>query len=204
MNRHCRVAATLAVPVLVFAAAAGCAKRESALMRPAPMLDTTPPSGSALVVFVRDSTACDSGDPFRIVDEQRRFLGESTPSSKFTARVEAGRHAFFVWEPHGVLPHDQFPEANQVGAVGADFEAGKTYTVDVSIQRDNLARMRNTCSEYHNLALRLVDPRSADVADELEKAQPYAPDLSAGQVAVNQDDANVTTYIALGWRKLGR
>jgi hypothetical protein len=204
MIGNLRAAVALGLCALGVAGAAGCAKRESGLMRNAVLLDTTPPPGGAMVVFVRDGTPCDSGDPFRIVDDERRFVGESTASSKFAVGVPAGHHAFFVWEPHGVLPPDQYPEANQVGALGADFEAGKTYTVEVSIKHGALHSMRNTCSNYHVLEMHFVDPQSPDVADELEKAEPYTPDLYAGQTAVNQDQRNVAAYIELGMRKLGQ
>ena len=126
---------------------AGCATRQSPLMRSVMLLDTTAPRESALVVFVRDSNPCDGGDPFRVVDDNGRFLGELVPSSKFAVRMEPGHHAFFTWQPHGDLPRDLYPDANQVGALSAELLPGKTYTVDVSIKNPT-HEVRKTCFGY--------------------------------------------------------
>jgi hypothetical protein len=181
----------------------GCAAQQSKLMHSSMLLDTTPPPGAALVVFVRDSSPCDGGDPFRLVDEQYRFIGESVPSSKFAVRVPPGEHAFFAWQPNGDLPRDLYPSANQVGALQSEFEAGKTYTVEVSITNATHA-VHKTCFAYQFLALRMVNPDDASVSDVLNKALPLTPDVVAGQATVNREHAAVEAHVALGMSKLGR
>ena len=181
----------------------GCASQQSKLMHSAMLLDTTPPAGAALVVFVRDSSPCDGGDPFRLVDDQYRFIGESVPSSKFAVRVPPGEHAFFAWQPYGDLPRDLYPSANQVGALQSEFEAGKTYTVEVSITNATHG-VRKTCFAYQFLALRMVNPEDPEMKDVLGKAMPLTPDVAAGQATVNREHAAVEAHVALGMSKLGR
>ena len=172
-------------------------------MHSAMLIDTNAPPGSALVVFVRDSNPCDGGDPFRLVDEQYRFLGESVPSSKFAVRMPPGEHAFFVWQPNGDLPRDLYPQANQVGALQANLEAGRTYTVAVSITNATHG-VRKTCFAYQFLALRMVNPEDPEMADVLAKAQPLVPDVALGQATIDREHAAAEAHVALGMRKLGR
>jgi hypothetical protein len=181
----------------------GCASQQSKLMHSAMLLDATPPAGAALVVFVRDSNPCDGGDPFRLVDDNHRFVGESVPSSKFAVRVPPGEHAFFVWQPNGDLPRDLYPNANQVGALQSELEAGKTYTVEVSITNATHG-VRKTCFAYQFLALRMVNPDDAAMSGILSKAMPLTPDVGAGQAVVDRERAAVDAHIALGMSKLGR
>ncbi len=167
------------------------------------LLDPTPPADAALLVFVRDTTPCDGGDPFRIVDSESRFIGESTPASKFAVRVTPGVHSFFAWQPHNDLPADLYPNANQVGALSGDFAAGKTYTIEVSLA-NHLHGLRKTCAAYEWVALHIVDADNPAVAEVLARASPFAPDVVAGQNAVNADLKGVAAHIELGQRKLGR
>jgi hypothetical protein len=176
----------------------GCASQQSTLMRRSQALDTTPPPDAALVVFVRDSNPRDTGYPFRLVDESSRFLGESGPSSKFALRVTPGRHAFFAWEPQGDLPKDKYPWANQVGALRATFEAGRTYTVAISYV---LPPWRDGRSRF--LALSMVDPADPVVTEALQKALPFTPDAAGGQETLNREQASVAEHVALGMSKLG-
>jgi hypothetical protein len=183
--------------------AAGCASSQSSrLMRSSLLLDTTPPSDGALVVFVRDSNPCDGGDAFRIVDDGSRFLGETAPLSKFAVRLQPGHHAFFAWQPYGDVPRDLYPNANQVGAIEGDFEAGRTYVFEVAIRNDS--HVRKGCFAYLFLALHPVDAAAPATSELLQKAAPFAPDVAAGQAAVDQDRAGVDAHIALGMRKLAR
>jgi len=99
---------------LVPAAEAACLTPKRALMSPISALDVDPPADGALVVFVRESSPCDGGEDFRVVDEGARFLGDSAPASTFAVRLPPGRHEFFAWQPSGDLPPDQFPFVNQV------------------------------------------------------------------------------------------
>jgi hypothetical protein len=184
-------------------AVGGCAAQQSKLMHSTLLIDTTAPATAAIVVFVRDSSPCDGGDPFRLVDDKERFVGESVPSSKFAVRVPPGEHAFFAWQPNGDLPADLYPSANQVGALQLELEAGKTYTVEVSITNATHG-MRKTCFAYQFLALRQVNAADPDMADILAKAQPLTPDVVAGQATVDREHAGVEAHIALGTRKLGR
>jgi hypothetical protein len=197
--------APLAVSACVLAAglSTACASRQSPLMRSVMLLDTTAPPDSALVIFVRDSNPCDGGDPFRVVDDTGRFLGELIPSSKFSVRMATGHHAFFAWQPNGDLPRDLYPDVNQVGALEADFQPAKTYTVDVSITNATHG-VRKTCFGYQFLALHFVDPTSPPVAAILDDATPFTPNAALGQAALEQDRKSVSEHIALGLQKLSR
>lgn len=186
--------------LLLGAFAPACASSQSSrLMHTAALIDTTAPPDAALVVFVRDSSPCDGGDPFRVVDDTGRFLGETPPSSKFVVRMQPGRHAFFAWQPHGDLPADKFPDANQVGAIERDLTAGQTYTIEVSLPSEHI---RKGCSSYQFVALHAVD--DASIADLLQKAEPLTPDVVAGQATVERERADVQAHIDLGSRKLNR
>lgn len=188
---------------LLAASATACASSGSKLMRPAMLLDTTAPADAALVVFVRASDPCDGGEPFRIVDTQHRFIGESTPSTKFAVRIPPGPHEFFVWQPFGDIPRDLHPEVNQVGALQGDFQAGQTYTVEVKIT--NAAHgVRKTCFAYQWLAMHRVDPGEPRIADALAKALPLVPDAARGQAAVEAEPRVVQEHIDLGKQKLNR
>jgi hypothetical protein len=171
-------------------------------MAPVPSLDLTP-SESAVVVFVRESSPCDGGEAFRIVDETVRFLGDSAPASKFAVRFPAGHHAFFAWQPSGDLPPDQFPFVNQVGATEADLEPGHVYYVSVSIANDRYS-LRKTCSNYQWLALRLADPDQPGLKRTLADVQAWVPDTPAGQRLVDADRVDALRHIELGKRKLRR
>jgi len=172
-------------------------------MAPVPALSADAPPDAALVVFVRESSPCDGGEAYRLVDEGVRFLGESAPGSKFAVRVPAGRHAFFAWQPSGDLPPDQFPFVNQVGAVDGDFAAGRVYYVNVVLANDRFG-LRKTCSNYQWLALRLVDAGDAEMKRTLVDAQAWVPDTGAGQRVVDADRDEVLRHIELGKRKLRR
>jgi hypothetical protein len=182
--------------------AGGCLPPRQALMAPVPALDLAP-TASAVVVFVRESSPCDGGEAFRLVDESARFLGDSPPASKFAARFPAGRHAFFAWQPSGDLPPDQFPFVNQVGAVEADLAAGQVYYVTVAIANDRYS-LRKTCSNYQWLALRFADPEQPDLQRTLADAQAWVPDAPAGQRVVDADRVDALRHIELGKRKLRR
>jgi hypothetical protein len=173
------------------------------LMAPAPALDVDAPSDAALVVFVRESSACDGGEAYRLVDEGARFLGESAPGSKFAVHLPAGRHAFFAWQPSGDLPPDQFPFVNQVGAVEADFAPGRVYYVTVVLANDRFG-IRKSCSNYQWIALRLVDAGDPEMKRTLAEAQAWVPDTAAGQRVVDADRDEALRHMELGKRKLRR
>lgn len=184
-------------------ASAACLSPKLALMAPVSALDVNAPGDAALVVFVRESSPCDGGEAFRLVDDGLRFLGESAPASKFTVRLPAGHHAFFAWQPSGDLPPDQFPFVNQVGAVEGELAAGHVYYVSVAIANDRFG-IRKTCSNYQWLALRSVDPGDADLKHVMASAQAWVPDTAAGQRVVDADRDEVVRHIELGKRKLRR
>jgi hypothetical protein len=193
----------LVVGLAVALASTGCLPPKLALMSPASTLDASAPVDAARVVFVRDSSPCDSGEDFRVVDEGARFLGDSPPASQFGVVLPAGHHAFFVWQPSGDLPPDQFPFVNQVGAVEADLAAGHVYYVAIVIANDRYG-MRKTCSNYHWLAMRLVDPGDDDLRRTMSRAQAWVPDTPAGQRVVDADRNEALRHIELGKRKLRR
>jgi hypothetical protein len=189
--------------VLVFACAAGCAHQQPLLMHRVPSLSLAAPPDAALVVFARASSACDEGSPFLVADEALRFLGESAPATKFAARVAPGHRAFFTWQPFGDLPRDKYP-VNQVGAVEGDFEAGRTYYVDVSIANDPYG-VHRSCGRYTWLKLRLVDPAAdADFAAAFADAVSWEPDTAKGQHALDVAGDDTAQHVALGMRKLRR
>ena len=189
-----RCVLTLALAALM----SGCASQQSTLMRRSAQLDTTPSADAAVVVFVRGSGPRDDGWPFRVVDESGRFLGECVPASKFAVRLPPGQHALFAWEPGGDIPPQYAPFFNQVGALRVTLEAGKTYTVSVG---GSTALARAT---FPFLSLRLVNPSDLDVAEELRSARPFAPDATAGQAALDREQASLEQHLALGMIKLGR
>ena len=180
---------------------AACLTPKPAFMVPVASLDTRAPPDAARVVFVREASACDAGDPFLLVDERLTFLGESFPASKFTARVAAGHHAFFGWQLSGDLAPEQYPFVNQVGAVEGEFAAGRTYYVMVSIANERFA-VRKTCASYEWLTLGMVDPADARVARVLGAAHSWLPDASAGQRAIDADRSEVARHVAMGIRAL--
>jgi hypothetical protein len=180
---------------------AACVTAKPAFMVPIASLDTRAPPDTALVVFVRESSTCDGGEPFRLVDERLKYLGDSPPASKFAARIAVGHHAFFAWQPSGDIPPEEYPQANQVGVVEGDFAAGRTYYVAVNIDNGRFA-LRKTCDNYQWLALRMVDPADAGVARVIASAHAWMPDVSAGQRAVDSDRREVARHVTLGMRTL--
>ena len=125
------------------------------------------------------------------------------PVAQVPEAQAAGHRAFFAWQPYGDLPRDLYPDANQVGALEADFQDGKTYTVDVSITNATHG-VRKTCFGYQFLALHFVDPRTPTVAEVLDRAAPFTPDAAAGQAALERDRTGVSAHITLGMQKLNR
>ena len=188
-------------PVALVLGCAACATPKPAFMIPVASLDTRAPSDAAEVVFVRGTSACDEGAPFRIVDERLTFLGDSPPGSVFAVRVAVGHHAFFAWQPAGDIPPEEYPWANQVGAVEGDFAAGRTYTVAVSIVEGRFA-LRKTCDHYQWLALRFVDAADPGVARLIASAQAWVPDVPGGQRAVDADRTEVARHVTLGMQVL--
>lgn len=187
--------------VILGLSCAACVTPQPKFMTPVASLDTRAPSDAALVVFVRESSTCDGGEPFRIVDENLKFLGDSPPGSEFTVRVMPGHHAFFAWQPSGDLPPEMYPWANQVGAVEGDFATGRTYYVAVSIENGRFA-LRKTCESYQWVALRLVDPADPEVARVIAGAHALVPDVSGGQRAVDSDRTEVARHVTLGMQVL--
>jgi hypothetical protein len=170
-------------------------------MAPVASLDTRAQPDAARVVFVRESSSCDGGEPFRLVDDGLKFLGDSPPASKFAVRVAVGHHTFFACQPSGDIPPEQYPWANQVGVMEADFAAGRTYYVAVSIANGRFA-LRKTCDNYQWLALRMVDPADAEVARLIASAHAWLPDFAGGQRAVDSDRAEVARHVTLGMQAL--
>jgi hypothetical protein len=125
-----------------------CVTSMPAFMAPIASLDTRAPGDAAQVVFVSESSACDGGEPFRLVDERLNYLGDSPPASKFSVHIAAGHHTFFAWQPEGDIPPEEYPQANQVGVVEGDFAAGQTYYVAVGIRNGHFA-LRKSCDNYH-------------------------------------------------------
>ena len=188
-------------PIMLGLCCAACTASQPGSMLPVATIDTVAPPTAARVVFVRESSACDQGEPFRLVDEQLQFLGDSPPGSKFTALVAPGHHAFFAWQPLGDLSSEQYPLVNQVGAVQGDFAAGRTYYVAVTIENGPFA-LRKTCDPYQWLALRRADPADAATARLLAGAKSWVQDDGAGQREVDADRGEVARHVSLGMQAL--
>ncbi|MEK7704219.1 MAG: hypothetical protein AAB426_04615 [Myxococcota bacterium] len=95
--------------------ASACAS--SQYMRPAATL-APQAADMARVVFLRPSSMA-GGITLTIVDDKGRFIGDSTPGSRFAADVTPGEHAFIAW---GEGTH----------SMKARLASGKTYYVEVS------------------------------------------------------------------------
>jgi hypothetical protein len=180
---------------------AACVTPMPAFMAPVASLDTRAPLDAAEVVFVRESSPCDGGEPFRLVDERLNYLGDSPPASKFSVRITAGHHTFFAWQPEGDIPPEEYPQANQVGVVEGDFAAGRTYYVAVGIRNGRFA-LRKSCDNYQWLALRMLDPADARVARVIASVHAWKPDAPAGQRAVDSDREDAARHAALGMQAL--
>lgn len=178
----------------------GCASQQSTLMRASGQLVVTPAADSALVVFVMGTDPRDDGWPFRVVDDKARFLGECVPSSQFAVRLSPGEHALFAWKPSGEVPREYFAFYNQVGAVRAIFEAGKTYVVAISYSTPMTFR----AARLPFVSLRLVDPSDREAAEALRTALPLSADTVAGQAVLDRERASVEQHLALGLSKLGK
>ena len=178
----------------------GCASQQSSLMHASMQLDATPAADSALVVFVRGADPRDDGWPFRVVDDKARFLGECVPSSQFAVRVSPGEHALFAWAPGGDVPREYVSFYNQVGALRATFEAGKTYVVAISYSTP----LTYKPARFPFVSLRLVDPSDREVAEARRTALPLSSDTVAGQAVLDRERASVEQHLALGLSKLRR
>ena len=188
-------------PMFLGLSCAACTAAQPAFMLPVATIDTVAPPDAARIVFVRESSPCDQGEPFRLVDERLDFLGDIPPGSKFAVLIPPGHHTFFAWQPLGDIPPEQYPLVNQVGVVQGDFAAGRAYYMAVSIENGPFA-LRKTCDPYQWLALRRVDPADAATARLLASAKSWVQDDGAGQRAVDADREEVARHVSLGMQAL--
>jgi len=164
---------------------------------PAPAMNAAtpaaPPSGKAVVVFVRPASACDTSDHARVVDEHGAFAGALGPDTSFTLAVEPGAHHFFVW-PGLDLTTPLVPQYAPVDAVRVDVEAGETTFVAVRpVKSRSLSCGRNAIYAFER-------PDAARADEWIARAKPLAPDREAGALLLARDPAT-TQYLALARRK---
>jgi len=118
------------IVVLLFAA--GC----SPFSTPKTAVQTLPnkfepiPAGHALVVFARTQKAAfgnsyGSGQPFFVVDDQGKFLGEIPADARLHVVVPAGVHTFVGWH------HAALGDYGQSTLVTGKLTAGRAYYVEV-------------------------------------------------------------------------
>ncbi|MEO8905726.1 MAG: hypothetical protein ABI488_24570 [Polyangiaceae bacterium] len=168
---------------LLLAVATGCTAT-SDYMRPtlAP-LDAPPPPGTAAVVFVRPSGWA-SSVVMTILDDQGRFIGDSTADSCFVTPVPAGKHLFIGW-------------AENTAALQADLEPGRVYFVEVS------SRLGWWSARVQLLA---VTPHSAQwgkLKDWVSDCDKFRPDEAGGQAYLSSRRDATAEHVRRGKEKLG-
>jgi hypothetical protein len=159
-----------------------------------------PPEGEAAVVFLRRATACDYGSWFLVIDEHGHYVGDSMPGSTFAVTYPAGDHAFFAWDPDAELDVERYPYLNQVGAVRAQLDAGRTYVVTVGTQQSPFGERGRTCSPYPWVHLKLVPLES--VSGVLSETKTFVPDRAAGEAVIARDRALIERHVGMGMAKL--
>jgi hypothetical protein len=137
-------------------------------------------SAEAIVVFVFPSTPCDTQDYVVVVDEKGRWLGDVSARTRFFARVEPGEHLFFAW-PHQELESLKYPDYNQVGAMAATIDAGKTYYVEVATGHYAERVLKSVCPRYPSVQLFAIAPRTetwGQLREWIDATSPLAQDPS--------------------------
>jgi hypothetical protein len=169
----CGGALALLLPALV----TGCGAARSDCMRAvADGLPLSAPPDAALVVFVRHEGS--PGTLYTVMDEQKRFLGESAVRSRFSVTMAPGDHLFIAWDDHGPNPNgftfevmgaaSDAPDLPRIEPLQASLSRAKVYVVEVGPKG----------------SLRARPPASGDAA--LAGTSAYAPDVARGQATLDR------------------
>ncbi len=154
-----------ALVALLLALTTGCAAT-SDYMRPTLVpLDAPPPPGTASVVFIRPSGWA-SSVLMTIMDDQGRFIGDSTAGSCFATPVPAGKHLFIGW-------------AENTAALQADLAPGRVYFVEVS------SRLGWWSARVQLLAITPHSKQWAKLKDWVSDCDKFRPDEGGGQAYLN-------------------
>lgn len=146
---------------LLLALTTGCTAT-SDYMRPTLLpLDAPPPPGTAGVVFIRPSGWA-PGVLMTILDDQGRFIGDSSAGSCFATPVPAGKHLFIGW-------------AENTAALQAELLPGRVYFVEVS------SRLGWWTARVQLLAITPHSEQWAKLKDWVSECDKFRPDEAAGQ-----------------------
>lgn len=151
---------------LLLALSSGCAAT-SDYMRPTLLpLDAPPPPGTAAVVFIRPSNWAYT-KVMTILDDQGRFIGDSTAGSCFATPVPAGKHLFFGW-------------AENTAALQAELAPGRVYFVEVS------SRLGWWSARVQLLAITPHSEQWAKLKEWVSDCDKFRPDEAGGQGYLNE------------------
>ncbi len=172
----------LALFALLLSLATGCTAT-SDYMRPtlAP-LDAPPPPGTATVVFVRPSGWA-SSVLMTIMDDQGRFIGDSTAESCFVTPVPAGKHLFIGW-------------AENTAALQADLAPGRVYFVEVS------SRLGWWTARVQLLAITPHSEKWGKLKDWVSECDKFRPDEAGGQAYLTSRRDAAAEHVRRGKEKL--
>jgi len=187
MNR--RMPRTFAVLVAVLAPAMGCLRIPPAMTLAASV--PPPAAGSASVVLVRPSQACDSGDYAVVVDERGRFVGNVGPGTRLAVEVSPGSQIFYAWN------HIQWVRRSNpiwpTGAARLNLTKGQTRYL-----------LLDGCTGTTTL-LNVVaqgDALWGDLQDGLRSTKPIVADRAAGQALLEQRPAELRRRLEVARRQL--
>ena len=172
-----------ALLVLLLSLTTGCAGT-SDYMRPtlAP-LDALPPPGTAAVVFVRPSGWFYSV-VMTILDDQGRFIGDSTADSCFAVPVPAGKHLFIGW-------------AENTAALQADLAPGRVYFVEVA------PRLGWWTARVQLLAVTPHSEQWGKLKEWVSDCDKFRADEAGGQAYLNSRRDAAAEHVRRGKEKLG-
>jgi hypothetical protein len=137
-------------------------------------LSTAAPDELSTVIFVRHSGA--RGTVYTIMDEEKRFVGDSAAKTRFSVVLPPGDHVFIAWDNSspgdfafsfgamGTTPDE--PELPFIEPLQATLAPGKLYRVEVG----------------SNGTLRVIPPARGD--EVLADTAPYTPNADCGQAAL--------------------
>jgi hypothetical protein len=152
---------SVASALLLLLLLSGCGASSDFMTSAKALPDTAPAAGEATIVFVRPSDFA-SAMVMTIMDDQGRFLGDSTASSCFRSQLAAGGHLLIGW-------------AENTAALQADLAADQLYYVEVS------ARPGFWSSQVQLFAVTPSSPQWSELPGWLAHCEPLIPDEAAGQ-----------------------
>lgn len=167
---------------LLLLVSTGCTAT-SDYMRPTLVpLDAPPPPGTASVVFVRPSGWA-SSVVMTIMDDQGRFIGDSTAGSCFATPVPAGKHLFIGW-------------AENTAALQAELSPGQVYFVEVS------SRLGWWSARVQLLAITPHSDQWSKLKDWVSDCDKFRPDEAGGQAYLAHRHEAAAEHVRRGKEKL--